>query len=291
NPKTFQPKNKGLVAEIFDWDEEEVFDDEEVTQVKVLMALANDELTVGKSHAQNGEWVDITKRKEDHRTSNHEMYVASFKRSESYKAQPYQYASTFKQILKAKAKPFPPFTHYGFNDHRPDDYRNYPEYGIYGSYDHSTSGYNPVIHIRGGVLAESSQSDDSSIGVKCNIRGSIIHSTTNHNEFDHFKRDLINIEWTHEQNVQDDQMITQPTNEPSENNTEDRWSKHQHIKLVNIIGIPREGMLTRSMATKLTVALASECLFADFLSEIEPKKVSEALKHSGWIDAMQEELN
>ncbi|GJR44767.1 retrovirus-related pol polyprotein from transposon TNT 1-94 [Tanacetum coccineum] len=63
NPKTFQPKNKGLVAETFDWDEEEVFDEEEVTQVKVLMALADDELTVGKSHARNGECVDITIRK------------------------------------------------------------------------------------------------------------------------------------------------------------------------------------------------------------------------------------
>nr|GEV33350.1 retrovirus-related Pol polyprotein from transposon TNT 1-94 [Tanacetum cinerariifolium] len=55
--------NKGLVAEIFNWDEEEVFDNEEVTQVKVMMALADDELTVGKSHARNGEWVDITIRK------------------------------------------------------------------------------------------------------------------------------------------------------------------------------------------------------------------------------------
>ncbi|GJY01835.1 retrovirus-related pol polyprotein from transposon TNT 1-94 [Tanacetum coccineum] len=63
NPKSFQPKNKGLVAETFDWDEEEVSDEEEVTQVKVLMALADDELTVGKSHARNGEWVDITIRK------------------------------------------------------------------------------------------------------------------------------------------------------------------------------------------------------------------------------------
>ncbi|GJU07311.1 retrovirus-related pol polyprotein from transposon TNT 1-94 [Tanacetum coccineum] len=32
-------------------------------------------------------------------------------------------------------------------------------------------------------------------------------------------------------------------------------------------------MLTRSMAAKLTAASASECLFVDFLSEIEPKKV------------------
>nr|GFA92164.1 copia protein [Tanacetum cinerariifolium] len=64
--------------------------------------------------------------------------------------------------------------------------------------------------------------------------------------------DLINIKGIHEQNVQNDQMITQPTNAPSENNT--------------------EGMLTRSMATKFTAASASECLFVDFLSEIEPKK-------------------
>ncbi|GKE11081.1 hypothetical protein Tco_1414632 [Tanacetum coccineum] len=63
NPKTFQPKNKGLVAETFDWDEEEVSNEEEVTQVKVLMALDDDELTVGKSHARNGEWVNITMRK------------------------------------------------------------------------------------------------------------------------------------------------------------------------------------------------------------------------------------
>ncbi|GJY19880.1 hypothetical protein Tco_0392446 [Tanacetum coccineum] len=41
-----------------------VSDDEEVTQVKVLMALADDELTVGKSPARNGEWVDISIQKE-----------------------------------------------------------------------------------------------------------------------------------------------------------------------------------------------------------------------------------
>ncbi|GJR31935.1 hypothetical protein Tco_1108167 [Tanacetum coccineum] len=63
NPKTFQPKNKGLVAETFYWDEEEVSDDEEITQVKVLMALDDEDLTVGKRHACNGEWVDITIRK------------------------------------------------------------------------------------------------------------------------------------------------------------------------------------------------------------------------------------
>ncbi|GKA03927.1 hypothetical protein Tco_0676708 [Tanacetum coccineum] len=63
NSKTFQPKNNGLVAKTFDWDEKEVSDNEEVTRVKILMALADDELTVGKNHARNGEWIDITMRK------------------------------------------------------------------------------------------------------------------------------------------------------------------------------------------------------------------------------------
>ncbi|GJV48237.1 hypothetical protein Tco_1438449 [Tanacetum coccineum] len=100
-------------------------------------------------------------KQEDHRTSNHEMYTASLKRSENYQAQPYQ----------------------------PGDCRNYPECGIYGSYDHFTLRHNRVIHIRGGRLAESFQSSKSSIGVKCNTCGSIVHSTTNHNDFDHFKRE------------------------------------------------------------------------------------------------------
>nr|GFA96778.1 retrovirus-related Pol polyprotein from transposon TNT 1-94 [Tanacetum cinerariifolium] len=115
--------------------------------------------------------------------------------------------------------------------------------------------------------------------------------------------DLINTKGIHKQNVQNDQMITQPIDVPSRNNTEvlgfitkslipgDRWSRDQHIKLMNIIGDPGEGMLTRSMAAKLTTASTSECLFADFLSEIEPKKVFEVLKHLGWVNLMQEELN
>ncbi|GJS76292.1 retrovirus-related pol polyprotein from transposon TNT 1-94 [Tanacetum coccineum] len=50
------------------------------------------------------------------------------------------------------------------------------------------------------------------------------------------------------------------------------WLRDQHIELVNIIGDPGEGMLTRSIAARLTTASASECLFADFHSVIEPKK-------------------
>ncbi|GJV63218.1 hypothetical protein Tco_1474046 [Tanacetum coccineum] len=61
--KTFQSKNKCLIVETFDWDEEEVSDDENMAQVKVLMALADDELSMGKNNARNGEWIGITMRK------------------------------------------------------------------------------------------------------------------------------------------------------------------------------------------------------------------------------------
>ena len=60
---------------------------------------------------------------------------------------------------------------------------------------------------------------------------------------------------------------------------QDSWTKSKTIDLVNIIGEPTEGMLTRSMAAKLTAASANECLFVDFISEIEPKNVKEALTH------------
>ncbi|GJV44132.1 hypothetical protein Tco_1428668 [Tanacetum coccineum] len=61
--KPFQSKNKGLGAKMFNYGEEEVFDDEEETRVQVLMALADDELSVGKNNARNGQWIDITMRK------------------------------------------------------------------------------------------------------------------------------------------------------------------------------------------------------------------------------------
>ncbi|GJQ97549.1 retrovirus-related pol polyprotein from transposon TNT 1-94 [Tanacetum coccineum] len=72
---------------------------------------------------------------------------------------------------------------------------------------------------------------------------------------------------------------------------QDRWSQDKHIELVIIIGNPGEGILTRAMAKQISDALAHECLFVYFLSKEEPKNVFEALKHPGWVDAMQDELN
>jgi hypothetical protein len=59
--KSSHQKNKGLVAETYDWDEEEVSSKDEEVHVSALMALSEDnKLAVGKNHARNGEWVSIT---------------------------------------------------------------------------------------------------------------------------------------------------------------------------------------------------------------------------------------
>ena len=61
-----------------------------------------------------------------------------------------------------------------------------------------------------------------------------------------------------------------------------KWTKDHTPEL--IIGDPEAGVLTRS-------ATQNECLFHNFLSQQEPKKVEDALKDSDWVTAMQEELN
>nr|GEX11333.1 hypothetical protein [Tanacetum cinerariifolium] len=72
---------------------------------------------------------------------------------------------------------------------------------------------------------------------------------------------------------------------------QDRWSRENHIELVNIIGEPLAGITTRSRIRDLDVASAFECLYVNFLSKIKPKKLIKALEDEGWIISMQEERN
>ncbi|GKA84824.1 hypothetical protein Tco_0806478, partial [Tanacetum coccineum] len=65
--KSAQVRNQGLVAEAYEWDEEDVSsDDNKMVEVKVIMALTNDESgVVGKEIAKNGIWVKISIRKHE----------------------------------------------------------------------------------------------------------------------------------------------------------------------------------------------------------------------------------
>ncbi|GJY59196.1 hypothetical protein Tco_0459088 [Tanacetum coccineum] len=226
------------------------------------------------------------------------------------------YHVTFDESLEAIR-----FTNTSVDEIGIDDFSRYPPNGFIHKDDPSRkyqANYDISYYVipHGRSLTELTQEKHVTEVISLNE-----HELT-HTESAEGPPNLINTEGTHEQNVQDEKIITQPTEGPSRGNTEvlvsidepivldvpqsqishqastsshpapqDRWPKDQHIELVNIIGDPGEGMLTRSMAAKLTTALASECLFADFLFAIEPKKVFEALKHPRWVDAMQEELN
>nr|GEV23459.1 hypothetical protein [Tanacetum cinerariifolium] len=63
---------------------------------------------------------------------------------------------------------------------------------------------------------------------------------------------------------------------------QDRWSREKHILLVNILGEPQAGVTTRSRVRDSKVASAYECLYVNFLFEIEPKKVTKAIEEEGW---------
>ncbi|GJU80893.1 retrovirus-related pol polyprotein from transposon TNT 1-94 [Tanacetum coccineum] len=358
-----------------------------------------------------------------------------------------------KHILRTKAKPFPPCTHCGFNDHIPDDCRNYPECGICGSYDHSTPGHNRLFKLRrkyklillspndphwrkfrnhklknlcdkkgisqnfsspytpeqngvaerknknlikaartilnGSLLSKHFWTD--AVRIACYTQNrSIIVKRHDKTSYEIFRERIPNINYFHvfrcpvfihnhkdnlgkfdakaddgyflgyssvskafryntrRQQIEETYHVTFdesmeairftntsvddigiddssnillnevlkkthleksidfrlvapnkpeiPYAEDTEgNNTEVSESIIEplvpDVTQSHITNQASTSMLTRSMVAKLTVASDSECLFVDFLSEIEPKKVLEALKHQGWIDAMQEELN
>nr|GEU65945.1 retrovirus-related Pol polyprotein from transposon TNT 1-94 [Tanacetum cinerariifolium] len=203
SPKLFQPKIKGLVAETFDWDEEDTSKDEEMTQVEVLMELANDELAVGKNHARNGEWIDITIRKLVESSSkndvkentcipasldyDHEM-VPKFKDwVEMYNPDNKLPKFNTVRILVLEIQ--------AVNEclkltEVSTDHESFKESGL-----KPQTPLPPLKNLQRAslnserrILAESSQSSESSIGVSCTTCESNVHSTTDHNNSEHFKR-------------------------------------------------------------------------------------------------------
>nr|GFC96891.1 hypothetical protein [Tanacetum cinerariifolium] len=62
---------------------------------------------------------------------------------------------------------------------------------------------------------------------------------------------------------------------------QDRWSREKHIKLVNIQGEPQAGVTTRSRIEDSKATSSHEYLYVNFLSDIELKKLTEALVEKG----------
>ncbi|GJU78795.1 retrovirus-related pol polyprotein from transposon TNT 1-94 [Tanacetum coccineum] len=359
----------GLVAETFEWDEEDLSDDEEMTQVKVLMALFDEDLVVRKNHARNGEWINITMRKVNILLSmdedvdwqtylkkkkilgidqltkasskndvkensfilasmdyDHEMILKPKDRvkrhnldiklpnlntrrilvsesqavneclkltkattdpesSKESGSEPQTPLPPLK-ILKAKAKPFPPCTHCGFNDYCPDDCRMYPECEICGSNDHFDDKKGTIFNANKEIMLIAPKRNDVYVRDMSSLtpNGACFFAKASesvnwlwHKRLSHLN--LKNINKLAKQNkvlgipsLVYSKGISQNFSSsytPQQNGVAERKNR----TLIEAARTMLNGMLTRSKAAKLIAALISECLFADFLSKIEHKKM------------------
>nr|GEX49581.1 retrovirus-related Pol polyprotein from transposon TNT 1-94 [Tanacetum cinerariifolium] len=261
---------------------------------------------------------------EDHGTSNQDMYVASLKRSENYKAQPYQYASPSKHILKAKRhtkepiwyldsgcsrsttgvksyqhtyveQPVPKGSSRKFDAKADDGYLLGYSFvsKAFKVFNTRRQQIEETYHVTFDESMEAIRFTNTSVDdIGINDSSRYPHDKFLH-EDDPFRQYQANLDILYYitphgrlltkliRHNHVPQVITlNEHNTPHTKDVEsppdlDIWSRDQHIKLVNIIGKPTEGMLTKSMTAKLIATSVSECLFAEFLSEIEPKKVSE----------------
>nr|GEX40666.1 ankyrin repeat family protein [Tanacetum cinerariifolium] len=159
----------------------------------------------------------------------------------------------------------------------------------YSSFNKPQQGHNTIISLRRGIKPKNPQHVTKS----CETCGSTVYTTTDHNDIEWFRRgEALQAKKVELSNANKSKTPTKSFNNLNYISSisfmatlapQDRWYKEKHIELVNIVGNPRTGMLIRAMSKELSAASAYECLFIDFLPEEEPKKVSEALKHPGWI--------
>nr|GEV52997.1 hypothetical protein [Tanacetum cinerariifolium] len=235
-------QNKGLIAEAYEWDEKDVlFDDNEMTKVKVLMALVDDENVVAGKESVKRLWLSEAEGFTLTNNDTGRILLADFSTplpllEKLAGTEPIYGPKTIKSILKSKStfkvetlkrvtinepsstpvkvnkdvstsklnsapagqggyssrsktpRPskhfFPPCIHYGFSDHLSDDCKNYPICNIRRSYDHDTYGHNMIISLRRRIKPRNPQHVIKS----CETCGSIVHTTTDHNDIEWFRR-------------------------------------------------------------------------------------------------------
>ncbi|GJX37598.1 retrovirus-related pol polyprotein from transposon TNT 1-94 [Tanacetum coccineum] len=330
--KYFQSKNKGLVSETYDLDKEEVnSDDEQMVEVKVLMAFADEEqLIVGKNHANNDEWVNITIRNvnillsmdEDADWQSYLIYInvdhnqaineslgltetptdpESSKDSESKHQTPLPRL----KILQGAS----PSLESSLNT---SGLEQSTQLAIIKRDQSLSRDMIKILHVFGSPMFihnhkdhlgkfDAKADDGYFLGYSLISKAFRVFNTMTQQSEETFNVTFDEIEtpniddhlWekskplvSHTKALVPDVIHTSITHQATSSSNsyhapQNRWSKEQHIELVNIIGKPTKGMLIKSIASKLTAGSASKCLFANFLSHIEPKTVSKALKEHG----------
>nr|GEY78778.1 retrovirus-related Pol polyprotein from transposon TNT 1-94 [Tanacetum cinerariifolium] len=192
------------------------------------------------------------------RTCDHAEYMSTMNMSKHLKNQG---GSSSRSITPRPSKHFfPPCIHCGFSDHLSDDCVNYPIKFDKKANDAYFLGYSLVSKAFRVFNTRRQQTEE-----------------TYHIIFDE-SPDAI--------------KFTKPLVDNINIAESERYPPDEYIHLVSLLkGDLGARILTQAMTKELSAASAHECLFVDFLSEEEPKKVSKALQHPGWIDVMQEELN
>nr|GEX18864.1 retrovirus-related Pol polyprotein from transposon TNT 1-94 [Tanacetum cinerariifolium] len=289
--KAFIVKIKGLIAEAYEWDEEEVSsNDNEMVEVKVLMALAKENDVVSKKVPKmvNG----ILPSESQRNTTDSSVTVTDSSTTDYDSAdkssicsiplpplkklddvEPISGPKTLKLILSISKVWVECLQDLTSQDHQNASF--HLAFTVVISQNFSspyTLEQNGVAERKNKTLREaartmlsgsifSKQYWTEAVSTECYTQNSV-EDTSVHNTIP------IPIP-----PLPVPSMVTQAP--------QDRWSKDKHIELVNIISNSGARMLIRAMAKELSAALAHERLFVDFISKKEPKKVSEALKHLG----------
>ncbi|GJX06478.1 hypothetical protein Tco_0194410, partial [Tanacetum coccineum] len=257
-------------------DEEIVsFEDEGVTKVKAFMTIAEEEPSVGKNDAISGQdhLGKFDAKVDDGLFLGYSLVAKAFRvfniRRQEIKE---SYHVTFSEDDEAISKSSTEGDEINFKENRsfPDD-----KFLVPRNKDLNSPDEQPEFTIVDDhhVLNEHDDSESvKDLGIAEDQVSTIIE---------------------HVSNVKPSPTIISPSVEVFINPSvpQDRWSREKHIELVNILGEPQAGVTTRSRIKDFEAASAHECLYINFLSEIEPKKLIEALEEEGWIIAMQEELN
>ncbi|GJV18312.1 hypothetical protein Tco_1367332 [Tanacetum coccineum] len=235
-------------------------------------------------------------KRTNHRTCDHAEFMSSMNINQYHTGQG---ESSSRSRPSRPTISFPSCIHCGYNDHKFDDCVYYPICEICGSYDHDTHGHNMIISLRRGIKPKNPQHVTKSYET-C---GSTVHITSDHNDIEWFRKretlkakkaESFKASKTESSSALRSKTPTKRVEDTSVQNTilirnsflsipsmvtlapQDIWSQVKHIELVNIIGNLGAGMLTRAMAKELGAASAHECLFVDFLSEEEPKKIEQS---------------
>nr|GEV61098.1 retrotransposon protein, putative, Ty1-copia subclass [Tanacetum cinerariifolium] len=235
------------------------------------MTLADDKLTLRKDNAHNGEWIDITMRKVNillFMDDDADWKITSTKQN--------GVAERKNRTLIEAARTMINVDEIGIND----SFKYPPDEFIHE--DDSSRQYQANFYISYYVIPHGRSLTELTQEKHVLEMNAPNKQDTPHTRDVESPSDLTNIKGTQEQNVQVKQIINEPTKESLGNNIEtsvpttkplvleviqtqdtsyaltnsypvahDRWSRDQHIELVNIIGDLEESMLTRSIYGKL----------------------------------------